>query len=77
MQEYLNQEVIDKFYGTRDALEERGKADIASGKTDRYVIGELPKKGMTLIINDLKFIVFSATEGGTVVLRLQGAPKRA
>jgi hypothetical protein len=76
MQEYRNQEVIDWFYGKRDALEAQGKADIASGKADRYVIGELPKKGMTLIINDLKYTVFSTTEGGTVVLRLQGGTQK-
>lgn len=72
MQEYKNNEIIDMIMGKRDALEEQGNADIANGKADRYVIGELPKKGMTLIINGLKYIVFSVTEGGTVVLKLQG-----
>lgn len=72
MQEYRNQEVFDALCGKRDALEERGKADVASGKVDRFVIGEMPKKGMTLIINDLKYTVFSVTAGGTVVLKLQG-----
>jgi len=71
MQEYKNQELIDMLMGKRDALEEQAKADIASGKADRYVIGELPKKGMTLIINDLKYVVFSVTDGGTVVLKLR------
>jgi hypothetical protein len=33
----------------------------------------MPKKGMTLVINDLKYIVFSVTDGGTVVLKLQGS----
>ena len=45
-------------------------------EADRIVIGEMPQKGMTLVINDLKFIVFSvetATDGGTVVLKLQGS----
>jgi hypothetical protein len=70
MQEYRSKEVIDTLFGKHADLEKQGKADIASGKADRYVIGDLPKKGMTLIINDLKYTVFSVTEGGTVVLRL-------
>ena len=71
MQEYRNKEVIDALFGKHADLEKQGKADVDSGKAGRYVIGELPKKGMTLIINDLKYTVFSVTEGGTVVLRLQ------
>lgn len=72
MQEYRNQEVVDMLMGKRDALEEQGKADVVSGKADRYTIGKLPKKGMTLVIDELKYTVFSVTEGGTVVLKLQG-----
>lgn len=73
MQEYRSKEVIDALFGKVADLEERGKADVASGKADRFVIGEMPKKGMTLVINDLKYTVFSVTDGGTVVLKLQGS----
>ena len=76
MQEYRDKEVIDALFGKHADLEKQGKADIDSGKADRVVIGEMPQKGMTLVINDLKFIVFSvetATDGGTVVLKLQGS----
>ncbi|PKN20914.1 MAG: hypothetical protein CVU71_03805 [Deltaproteobacteria bacterium HGW-Deltaproteobacteria-6] len=70
MQKYRNQKVVDALMGKRDALEEQGKADVASGKADRFVIGELPYKGMTVTLNDLRYTVFSIT-GGTVVLKLQ------
>ena len=73
MQEYRDKEVIDALFGKHADLEKQGKADIDSGKADRFVIGEMPKKGMTLVINDLKYIVFSVTDGGTVVLKLQGS----
>jgi hypothetical protein len=72
MQEYRDKEVIDALFGKHTDLEKQGKADVASGKADRYTIGKLPKKGMTLVIDELKYTVFSVTEGGTVVLKLQG-----
>ena len=64
-------EVIDALFGKVKDLEKRGEADVANGKADMFIIGEMPKKGMTLVINDLKYTVFSVTDGGTVVLKLQ------
>jgi hypothetical protein len=72
MQEYQDQRIVDLLMGNRDSLEEQGKKDVSSGKVDRFKIGELPPKDSTLVINGLKYTVFSVTDGGTVVLRLIG-----
>ena len=71
MQEYKDGKIIEAMQGLFGTLQEQGKKDVASGKADRFVIGELPKKGTTLVINGLEYIVFSVT-GGTVVLKMQG-----
>jgi Mg2+/Co2+ transporter CorC len=71
MQSYDDQKLVDMFTGSMSELLERKKALTESGKANRFVIGELPRIGEEITINNLVFEVTNTNEFGKVILMIK------